>query len=160
MEIHQDSEIFTKLLRKFYALLQFQYGINRGKLDLLDESQLIFILSKNTDRLRFIEYKNELMATYRTNDGNLVFTEFGANIIKNLLPIPNMRVVIPAEITSYIAKGRNLFAKHILSYDPKIRPESEVFIVDPEDNLIAVGKIIMNKDDIDSFKSGLAVKVR
>lgn len=160
MEIHQDSKIFTKLLRKFYALLQFQYGINRKKLDLLNESQFIFILSKNTDRLRFIKYKNELLATYRTNDGNLVFTEYGAKIIKDLIPIPNMRVIIPIEITSFIAKGRNLFAKHILSYDQKIRPESEVFIVDPEDNLIAVGKIIMNKDDIDSFKSGVAVKVR
>ena len=71
-----------------------------------------------------------------------------------------MRVVIPSDISEFISKGRNVFAKHILKIDNELRPESEVFIVDPDDNLIALGKLILNKNEIFQFKSGVAVKVR
>ena len=60
----------------------------------------------------------------------------------------------------YIRKGRNVFAKHVKDADPEIRPGSEVIIVDEEDNLLAVGKAILNGKEMIAFKSGIAVKVR
>ncbi|MBD3227240.1 MAG: hypothetical protein GF329_03550 [Candidatus Lokiarchaeota archaeon] len=160
MEITPNSTIFTKLLRKFNSLLKYQYGINQENIGLINNSNLFFILSKNTKRLRFIKYNGNLIATFRSNDGKLVFTKEGATLIKNLLPFPKMRVKILDEITSFIKKGRNLFVKHIIDFDPEIRPGSEVLVVNSKDELIATGKIIMSKRDLATFKSGVAVKIR
>ncbi|TFF89188.1 MAG: pseudouridine synthase [Promethearchaeota archaeon] len=160
MEINFDNQEFIYHLRKFYALLQYQYSIPKSNLKLINKPKTSFILSKNTNRLRFIKYQNNLIATFRSQDGNLVLTKEGAILIKELLPPPKMRVAILDEISDFIKRGRNLFVKHITKFDPELRPGSEVLVVNSNDELIAVGKIIMSKKDLITFKSGVAVKIR
>lgn len=71
-----------------------------------------------------------------------------------------MRVIILTEVSEFIKKGRNVFAKHVVDADQEIRPYSEVLIVDEDDELLAVGKAIMNKKEMLTFQHGTAVKVR
>jgi 7-cyano-7-deazaguanine tRNA-ribosyltransferase len=44
--------------------------------------------------------------------------------------------------------------------DEDIRPYDEVLVVDELDNLAAIGRAMLTKDEMLAFKKGLAVKVR
>ncbi|MFH0903720.1 MAG: PUA domain-containing protein, partial [Methanobacteriota archaeon] len=58
------------------------------------------------------------------------------------------------------AKGKNAFAKHVVSSDPDIRAGEEVMIVDEKDNFLATGKAVLCAHEMTSFKKGMAVEVR
>ncbi|MHA1229231.1 MAG: PUA domain-containing protein [Candidatus Helarchaeota archaeon] len=160
MEILSNSSQYYFYMRKFIALLKFQYYIDDVSIDFFKNLNLSFIFSKNTGRLKYIKSNGKIIATFRAHDGFLVLTKFGATIIKNLIEYPKLRVVIPNEISEFIAKGRNVFSKHVIEIDQELRPESEVLIVDQTDKLVGIGKLIMSPVDVKKFKTGVAVKVR
>jgi len=160
MEILPSSSEFYFYLTKFKSILQYQYHIPNDQITFFDESKLTFILSKRTNRLKYIKYRDEIISTFRYHDGFLVFTDKGASILLKNIKYPRLRVVVPDDIAEFISKGYNLFSKHVVDIDPLIRPESEIFVVNTQDEFIAVGKLIMNKRDLECFKTGVAVKIR
>ena len=52
------------------------------------------------------------------------------------------------------------FYKFIIDCDPKLIPYDECLIVDEKDNLLAVGRTILNRQEMLSFSTGVAVKTR
>ncbi|MBU2565317.1 MAG: tRNA-guanine(15) transglycosylase, partial [Candidatus Thermoplasmatota archaeon] len=60
----------------------------------------------------------------------------------------------------FIREGKNVFSKFVVECDTEIRPKDEVLIVDKKDALIGIGRAIMNRDEMLSFKKGIGVKVR
>jgi len=160
MEILPNSKKYEFLLQKFISLLKYQYKISIDKIKTIDLNKLSFTISKRTGRLKYIKYNNILIATFRYQDGYLIFTKYGLKFALNLIPYPENRVVIPKRVSKFIAEGKSLFSKHIITIDPELRPESEVIIVDQDDNPVALGKLLMSIKDIKYFKSGVAVKVR
>ncbi|MFQ6013601.1 MAG: PUA domain-containing protein [Thermoplasmata archaeon] len=44
--------------------------------------------------------------------------------------------------------------------DPELRPWEEVLVVDQKDALLAVGRALMNREEMRAFSVGQAVKVR
>ncbi|MHA1269728.1 MAG: PUA domain-containing protein [Candidatus Helarchaeota archaeon] len=160
MEVLPGSDQFILFLNKFIALICYQYNIQKSDLNSLDFSKFSFKLSKRTKKLRYINYNGQLIASFRTHDGFIVFSRFGANFFLKFIKKPKMRIIISQEISEFISNGRNVFAKHIIKMDPSLRPESEVFIVDLNDDFIALGKLIMTIEDVKKFQSGVAVKVR
>ncbi|MCJ2519927.1 MAG: hypothetical protein LN412_03125, partial [Candidatus Thermoplasmatota archaeon] len=57
-------------------------------------------------------------------------------------------------------QGRSVFAKFVTDADPDLRPGEEVLVVDQEDGLLAVGRALMNREEMLAFDVGPAVKVR
>jgi uncharacterized protein with predicted RNA binding PUA domain len=84
----------------------------------------------------------------------------GAEILLKSIEKPKLRVVILKDIVPFIQRGRNVFAKHVVDVDPNIRPGDEVIIVDPDDNLIAIGRAVLSAKEMLAFRSGVAVKTR
>ncbi len=74
--------------------------------------------------------------------------------------IVKLRVKVTPGVESFIKKGGNVFAKHVIGVDPELRPEEEVLVVDKKDRLLAVGRSFFNAIEMQSFKIGIAVKVR
>jgi predicted RNA-binding protein (TIGR00451 family) len=64
------------------------------------------------------------------------------------------------DVVEAIEQGRNVFAKHVVDASNNIRPGDEVVVIDQKGQVIAVGKTLMTKEEMLSFKSGVAIKVR
>jgi uncharacterized protein with predicted RNA binding PUA domain len=118
------------------------------------------IRSRKTGKVKGIYHQGRLLATLRPADGYLALGPEGAIRVARSLKPPKYRVVVIEEVAEYIKKGRNLFAKHVLSADPEIRAGEEVLVTDTADHVIATGRAALTGKEMKCFKIGLAVKVR
>jgi predicted RNA-binding protein (TIGR00451 family) len=68
--------------------------------------------------------------------------------------------MVSEEAAPFVATGKTVFAKHVISADPEIRPAEEVLVVDPGDRLLASGRALLSGEEMMAFKTGVAVVVR
>jgi predicted RNA-binding protein (TIGR00451 family) len=73
---------------------------------------------------------------------------------------PLMRAVVLSEISEFIKKGRSVFCKHVIDVDTHLRALDEVIIVNEDDELLAVGRLMIPVPYIKAFNIGVAIKVR
>ncbi|MCX6672590.1 MAG: pseudouridine synthase, partial [Methanothrix sp.] len=73
---------------------------------------------------------------------------------------PHLRVVASDDAAPFVAKGGNLFAKHVLGVDEEIRAGEEVLIVDAQDQLLATGTAVLAPEEMLQIKRGIAVAAR
>ena len=96
----------------------------------------------------------------RASDGMLTLKKEGAKKIHRLVSPPRMRVVISDDAVPFVSDGKSVFAQFVLDCDPSLRPYDECLIVDKDDALIAVGRCLLNQQEMMSFSHGIAVKNR
>jgi 7-cyano-7-deazaguanine tRNA-ribosyltransferase len=60
----------------------------------------------------------------------------------------------------FVKEGKSVFAKFVKDCDPDLRPFDECLIVNENDSLLAVGRILLNRDEMLAFHQGMAVKTR
>lgn len=128
---------------------------------LFKESKNIDIkYSKNTGRIKHIYVDNELFLNYRPNIGLFTLNLNSARrIIKKTTP-PKLRVIVLNEISEFIKEGRNVFNKHVVDLDNKLRPLDEVIVVNELDELLGIGRLMIPISYVRSFKNGIAVNIR
>ncbi len=73
---------------------------------------------------------------------------------------PRLWVKVQEEAAPFIAKGKSLFAKHVMDADEEIRPHEEVMVINEENEVLAVGKAMLSGREMKAFKRGVAVRVR
>ncbi len=140
--------------------LSYQFCLTQSELDLFIPPTIKFEHSRNTGRLRFIYFKDQLWGMIRPNDGFFLFTPHSANYFIKHSKFPKLRVVVQNEVSEFIQQGRNVFSKHVVDCDPNLLPFSEVIVVNEKDSALAIGKVLLNRDEMLSFNTGVAVKVR
>ena len=96
----------------------------------------------------------------RASDGLFTLKIEGGKCLHQLFESPSLRVVIEDEAIPFVKDGKDVFAKFVVDCDPNIRPWDETIIVDKKDRLLAVGRSLLNREEMLSFKTGLAVKTR
>jgi len=69
-------------------------------------------------------------------------------------------VKVSDDAAPFIAKGKSIFAKHVVDADPKIRPQEEVVVLSRDARILAVGKAILTGKEMKAFKRGLAARAR
>ncbi len=116
--------------------------------------------SKATLKLRTVALGADHVLSLRAGDGLWTLKVAGAKILHQALPSPANRVVVHADSVPFNRDGKSVFAQFVLDCDPALRPGDECLVVDEADNLLAVGRVLLNREEMQDFQSGAAVKVR
>jgi uncharacterized protein with predicted RNA binding PUA domain len=150
--------VSSEELNRIRGIAEYQYGHGAGLILFPNDIRLIH--SRNTGRIRHIELNGDLLATFRPNDGVLTLTIPAAQRLVDALPDIGYTVTVIDEVVEFIAEGRNVFAKHVVASSEKIRPGDEVFVLSSLKKVLAIGKALLTKEEMLSFKTGVAVKTR
>ncbi len=139
------------------ALYQFGSQATRG----LFGGGVELVCSKKTGRLRnVVSTDGEHRLSLRAADGLYTLKLAGAKRILKAVRPPSLRVVIDPDAVPYAANGKSVFARFVVGCDPELRPRDECLVVGPDDRLVAVGRCLLNPQEMRAFDTGVAVKVR
>lgn len=133
----------------------------------LDSSSLLqnidITISKKTKRIKEIyevkDESRELLFVLRPNDGRFLPSMYGAQKILDT-GYQSCRVIMNREASSFVKTGKSAFCRHVLKVDDNIQPNSEVFLLDPDLNLLAVGSASQPGYAMVELQAGIAVKPR
>jgi len=145
-------------LRRIRAVAEYQFGHGAGLA--LFPVDVRIVRSRNTGRIRHIYLGSTLLATFRPNDGVFTLTIAAAKRLASLISDLAYTVTVREEVAEFISKGKNVFAKHVLSAGEKIRPGDEVIVIAEKAGVVGVGKALLLGDEMKAFKIGVAVKTR
>jgi len=140
------------------AVLDIQFG--RGAGDVLDGKSVQLVKSERTGKIRNIIIDGKHAFSMRAGDGRFTLKLEGGRLLLDVLAPPRMRVVAEDEPAEFAAKGTNVFAKFVNECDPDIRPGDDVLVVNTKGDLAAVGRALMNREEMLAFRRGVAVRVK
>lgn len=146
------------VLRKLRLIADYQFLPGAGKVLFPEGVEVAF--SSKTGRVREVRLGGELVASFRPDEGTFALAIKGAELLLKYFQKPRLRAVIEESVAGVVAEGRNVFARHVLEADSGIRPGDEVIVVDEEDMLTAVGRALLNGEEMVAFSRGVAVKTR
>ena len=141
--------------RQVTRLLEWRYG--KGVASDLAEG-LRAERSRTTGRLRAMvrDGRPELVVG---TDGLPRPTFRGATRIYPRLPPGRERVRVHADAVPFVREGRSLFSSFVVETDPALAPGSSAFLVDGDDGLLAVGRLLLAPHEMGQLRRGVAVRV-
>jgi predicted RNA-binding protein (TIGR00451 family) len=144
-------------ITRLRAVADYQFGSGAGAALFPDDTRIEY--SKNTGKPRHLWAGEELVANYRPNDALFTVTIAGA---KRLVALQGFKysVRVMDDVVEFVEQGKNVFAKHVRDAGESIRPGDEIVVVDGSGEVVAIGKSKMNREDMLSYKTGIAVRVR
>ena len=154
------NSTYNLIFRNIKAISDFQFGPSITDILMEKRDSIHYTFSKNTGRLKHIYEDNQILLNYRPKIGLFTLTFLSASKVISRLPIPKLRAVVLNDIADFIRKGRNVFCKHILKIDDDLRPLDEVIVVNQENELLALGRLSLPIQYINTFNTGVAIKVR
>lgn len=147
----------SEMLRRVRAIADYQFGEGAGRA--LFSENCEFTLS-STGKIRQIFENGRRVASLRAECGLLTLSIYGARKLHSQIPPPRLRVFVSSEAVPFVAEGKNVFSKHVLRCDERIRALDEVLVVDENDRLLATGRATLSSYEMGVFKRGMAVNVR
>jgi predicted RNA-binding protein (TIGR00451 family) len=145
-------------LQKIRSVANYQFGRGVGSSFFPDEVRLVY--SKRTGKIRHIYLGKELLATLQPTTGRFILTIAGAKRMVDVVEPLRLWVRIQDDVEPFIAKGRSVYAKHVVDADSGIRPQEEVIVVNGKNEAVAVGRALLTGKEMLAFKRGVAVRVR
>ncbi len=149
-----------ELFNLIFSILSYQFNEKFATEFLSAFEKMSFKFSKNTGKLKHILNDKVIQANYRPSLGTFSITIEAAKRILHKIDFPYLRVQVQSDVSEFISNGKSVFAKHVKSIDPNLKIGNEVFVVDEQDNLLAIGKLSLPPKYIPYFKFGSAVNVR
>ncbi|KYK21874.1 hypothetical protein AYK25_07750 [Thermoplasmatales archaeon SM1-50] len=145
-------------LRRVSAVADMQFG--RGASDALLNGRITIIKSKRTGKIRNILCDGVHVLSMRAEDGFFTLKLEGGRRLHNRLNYPLLRVVITNDAVPFVKEGKSVFSKFVSECDPSLRPFDECLVVDRDDVFLAIGRTQLTRDEMLSFRHGIAVKTR
>ena len=145
-------------LQKIRSVANYQFGGEVGRRLFPNEVRVVY--SKRTGRIRHIYLGEEMLATLRPTDGLFSLTITGAKRIVEHAKPRGSWVRTQEEAEPFVAKGKSVFAKHVIDADEEIRPQEEVIVVTRKGETLAVGRAVLSGKEMKAFRRGAAVRVR
>jgi uncharacterized protein with predicted RNA binding PUA domain len=140
------------------SIADYQFG--KGVGTKLFPEDITIQLSPRTGRIRYINLNGERLATLRPTDGLLSLSLKAAETMAKDIPEAKCFVTVKNEVASYIAKGGDVFAVHVVKVDDEVGAKDEVIAIDEDHQVLAVGRTLLSSGEIRAFKTGAAVKTR
>ncbi len=159
--IHPQSDDVRYIkddIRKIKAIADYQFGVGTG--DALFDGKVKMEKSKKTGKIRHISVDGNLVANMRASDAFLVLTKEGGKRLHQATNYPHNRVVVNSDSEPFTRDGKSVFCQFVVDMDDNIRSGDEVLIVNEDDELLAIGKALLNSREIESFSNGQAIKTR
>jgi 7-cyano-7-deazaguanine tRNA-ribosyltransferase len=153
-----DKKGFDRDILRISSVSDMQFGKDAGKI--LLKGKVRIVKSKNTDKIRNIYCEEKHILSMRASDGLFTLKMDGAKLLHKSFKYPNLRVTVHSDAVPFIKDGKSVFAKFVKDCDPELRPFDECLIVDEKDNLLAVGRCLLNRIEMLSFEVGVATKTR
>ena len=147
-------------IRKIKAISDYQFSPKITDVLFENIEELRIERSKNTNRIRHVYDKDNLLLSLRPTNGFLTLSLYSAKKIIERTKPPILRTIVQTEISDFIKRGRNVFCKHVIDIDTNLRPMDEVIIVSQEDELLAIGRLKIPAHHVTYFNSGIAILVR
>jgi len=154
----QKEPSFNVDIARVRAVSDYQFG--KGAADLLLDGKIEIKRSETTGKIRNVLVDGEHILSMRANDGFFTLRPPGAARLRRGFASPRMRVEVKDDAVPFNREGKNVFCAFVNSCDPDLRPMDEVMVVDRNDDLVALGRAMMTRDEMLSFRTGIAVKVR
>jgi 7-cyano-7-deazaguanine tRNA-ribosyltransferase len=154
----EEAPKFDLDLARVKAVADMQFGRGAGAALLAGRVELK--KSENTGKIRNVLVDGEHILSMRANDGFFTLKTAGAERLRKAFPAPRLRVRVKEDSVPFNREGKNVFCTFVEDCDPDIRPMDEVLVVDASDELVAVGRAQLTRDEMFAFKTGIAVKVR
>ncbi len=114
--------------------------------------------SKKTGRIREVYHNKKLLCTLRI-DGGLAITPYFAQILLKSKKFRQNCIEIDEDSKPFVQDGRSVFCKHVTRAGKKILIDADVPVL-YNDQVIAVGRAVVNSEMMMTLKRGVAVKVR
>jgi len=145
-------------IQRISGVANMQFGLKAS--DALFHGDIRIVKSKKTKKIRNIYCDSQHILSMRASDGLFTLKIRGAQLLHSSFASPHLRVIVENDAVPFIKDGKSVFAKFVKECDPQLRPYDECLIVDENDTLLAVGRCLLNRLEMLSFQSGLAVKSR
>ncbi len=145
-------------LRRIAAVADMQFG--QGASDALLNGEITLVKSKRTGKIRNILCDGHHIMSMRAEDGLFSLKLDGGRRLHEGLKCPFLRVVIADDAVPFVMDGKSVFTKFVKDCDSELRPYDECLVVDKNDTLLAVGRTLLTRDEMLSFRHGMAVKTR
>jgi 7-cyano-7-deazaguanine tRNA-ribosyltransferase len=154
----KEKSTFDIDMQRVKSVADMQFGKGAG--EILCRGNVDLIKSKKTGKIRNVISNGEHVLSMRASDGMFTLKIDGAKRLHKGFSSPKLRVVVDDDSVQFNKEGKNVFAKFVLECDEELRPMDEALVVDKNDELIAIGRALMNREEMLSFDIGVAVKVR
>ena len=145
-------------LERIASVVDMQFG--EGAADVLLDGKIVVKKSKKTGKIRNVFVDGKHILSLRAHDGLFTLKTSGAKRLHRGFSSPRLRVVITDECKPFIMEGKSVFARFVVDCDPDLRPFDECLIVSEDDDLLGVGRTLLNREEMLSFDYGVAVKTR
>ena len=158
-----SKEVFSR--SKLAMTLEYIFGRNTSRS--LNFSQLQFVFSRRTGRLKYAADRNskQVLFTFRPN-GTVAPTIEGASLLLSKSKVtkiksrPRWTITVLDGVSEVVSEGKTVFCKHVVHCDDSLRAGDDVSILNEKGDLLAVGRSIISGPMMKQFKRGPAVKVR
>ena len=145
-------------LMRLRAVSTVQFGPECQKV--LFNGEIDVVKSKKTGKIRNVFCDGKHVLSMRASDGMFTLKIEGGRLLQKAFKYPRLRVVVDHDAVSFVKEGKSVFSKFVLDCDPDLRPLDECLIVDKKDELLGVGRCLLNREEMLSFTYGVAVKTR
>ena len=141
---------------RMHCLCSYQFFPGAG--DILLDGPMSLVVSKNTGKIRNVISGGEHILSLRAEDGMFSLKVPGARRLCQCEK--GAKVVVDKDTGAFNREGKNVMARFVLSVTEEINPGDEVYVVDEDNALLAVGRALLNAQEMKDFTRGVAVKVR
>ncbi len=117
------------------------------------------VYSRKTRRVSYVHFGGQHLFSLRTSDGRYQPT-FAGGLLLLELGLEGQRITVASDAVPFVADGKSLYTRHVVSADQGIAPGSEVLLLSPGGELLAVGTSVHPTHALLSLMNGVAVKVK
>ena len=153
-----DGEPVENSVRRVRSIADYQFGKGIGAQLFPDSIELQY--SPRTGRIRYINLNGERLTTLRPTDGLLSLSIKAALFMAENTPFAKCFVTVQNGVSKFIADGGDVFAVHVVKVDAEVGAKDEVIVLDEDKHVLAVGRAVLSSEEMQAFKTGVAVKVR
>ncbi len=142
---------------KIRAIADYQFGQGAG--EILTDGILSYV-KNNKGRIKNVKLDKNHILSIRHYDGFFTLKEAGARILLQEFKPPALRIEVTKESVEFNRDGKSVFSKFVTRMSSNLRHGDEALVVSPEDDLIAIARVFLTKEEVEVFDKGLAAGVR